>query len=302
MIDITDKITTLRIAKATVTVKVSRKSIAAVKNKTVPKGDVFSFAEAAGMMAVKNTGSALPHCHPIPVEYADFDFKIKNNNCIIINVEVRTVYKTGCEMEALYGASVSALTVYDMLKPIDKEIIIEDIFLTYKSGGKSDTKPENIKGLKAAVITVSDSVFKKKAEDISGKLICDRLKSYGIKVKKPFVVSDEPSLIRKKIESELKNKTDLIISTGGTGASKRDITLETVKEIIDKEIPGIMESARNYSQSKMPYSMFSAGTAGFKGDTLILTFPGSPSGVKDYLNVLLPYVFHLFDVRKGKRH
>lgn len=302
MIDITDKINTLRTAKAKAVLKVSDVSIKAIKNNSVPKGDVFASARTAGLLAAKNTSLTLPHCHPIPVEFTEINFLIKKSNVIEINIEVKTIYKTGCEMEALYGVSVCALTVYDMLKPIDKNIIIGEISLTSKSGGKSDTLISSAANLKASVIVVSDSVFSGKSKDTSGKIISDKLKSYGIKVKNNLTVPDEEKLLTDKIKKEIKNGADMIITTGGTGASARDITGETVRKIIDKDLSGLMEAARIFGQNKTPYSMMSDGASGFSGKTLILTFPGSPSGVKDYLNALLPYVFHLFDVRKGERH
>jgi len=302
MIDITNKINTLRTATAKAVLKVSGVSIKAIKENAVPKGDVFASARTAGLLGVKNTSLTLPHCHPIPVEYTDINFFVKKNNIIEINIEVKTIYKTGCEMEALYGVSVCALTVYDMLKPIDKNIIIGEISLTGKSGGKSDNLISSAVNLKSTVLVVSDSVFSGKSKDVSGKIITDKLKSYGINSNKLLTVPDDAELLTEKIKKEIKDGADMIITTGGTGASARDITGETVRKILDKDLTGIMEAARSFGQNKTPYSMMSDGAAGFKDNTLILTFPGSPAGVKDYLNSLLPYVFHLFDVRKGKRH
>src|SRR3989304_2535765 len=140
MIDVTHKTTTLRQAIATAIVKVSKKeTINAVKNKTVPKGDVLETARTAGLFGVKRTSDMIPDCHPLPVEFAKISFEISELEIKIL-VEVHTVYKTGVEVEAMHGASVTALTIYDMLKPIDKAIIISPIRLVEKSGGKSDYK------------------------------------------------------------------------------------------------------------------------------------------------------------------
>src|SRR5690348_15368499 len=119
MKDITDKIHTLRIATAQAVVHVSKKeTIDAVKNKTVPKGDVFEMAKAAALFAVKRTSDMIPDCHPMPVESASVKYEIRDFD-IRITLEVKTIYKTGVEVEAMHGASVAALTIYDMLKPID---------------------------------------------------------------------------------------------------------------------------------------------------------------------------------------
>ncbi len=302
MIDITHKIDTLREATAKAELKMSSKSIAAIKNNKVPKGDVFASARIAGLLAVKNTSSVLPHCHPIPVEYTDIEFEIKKNNLIEIVVEVKTIYKTGCEMEALHGASVAALTVYDMLKPIDMEIEIKNIMLLKKSGGKSDLSSYYDSNIKAAVFVISDSVYAKKNKDSSGKFITEKLKSLNIDVRSLNIVPDEVDAVQKNIKLLLKKKTDLIITTGGTGFSNRDITFKAVKPLLDEEIAGVMESARAYGQKRMPYAMLSGGVAGFAGNTLILTFPGSLNAVKEYMSSLFPYVLHLFKVRKGFKH
>ncbi len=137
MRDISQKEITLRTAKARSVVKVSDISINAIKNNTVPKGDIFTIAKAAGYLAVKKTSDVIPHCHPMPVEDCTIEFEIKGNE-IIIELETKTHYKTGIEVEAMYGASVVAITIYDLLKPIDKQIEISSTKLLFKTGGKSD--------------------------------------------------------------------------------------------------------------------------------------------------------------------
>jgi cyclic pyranopterin phosphate synthase len=124
MVNITHKQSSLRKAIASAIVKVSsQQTIDAVQNKTVPKGDVFEFSKAAGLLAIKKTSDVIPDCHPLPVEFAAITYSIDGLQ-ILINVEVHTIYKTGVEVEAMHGASVVALVMYDMLKPIDKNIEI----------------------------------------------------------------------------------------------------------------------------------------------------------------------------------
>src|SRR3972149_2091843 len=150
MIDITHKSTTLRQAVAIAIVKVSRReTIEAIKNKRVPKGDVLETARTAGLFAVKRTGDMIPDCHPMPVEFTQIRYNISEKQ-IHIEVEVHTIYKTGVEVEAMHGASVVALTIYDMLKPIDKGIEICSVKLLEKKGGKSDYTDKFRKDLTAA--------------------------------------------------------------------------------------------------------------------------------------------------------
>lgn len=138
MVDITHKKSTLRTAIAQAIVQVSSEdTISAINNKTVPKGDVFAMSKAAGLLGVKKTADLLPDCHPLPIEYTDISYSIIGLQITVL-VTVKTIYKTGVEVEAMHGASIVALNMYDMLKPIDKGIEIQNIKLLRKTGGKSD--------------------------------------------------------------------------------------------------------------------------------------------------------------------
>ena len=130
MVDITAKVNTLRIATAQAVVVVSKQeTIDAIKNGTVPKGDVFAMSKAVGLLGVKQTANILADCHPMPIEYTGIDYQI-NGLEITVTMTVKTIYKTGVEVEAMHGASIIALNMYDMLKPIDKGVEIFQIKLT----------------------------------------------------------------------------------------------------------------------------------------------------------------------------
>lgn len=138
MVDITHKAITLRTAVAQAIVKVgSLETIQAIEQRKVPKGDVFEMSKAAGLLGVKKTAELLPDCHPLPIEFTAITYEIHDLE-IHIRITVKTNYKTGVEVEAMHGASIVALNMYDMLKPIDKEIEIRNIRLLKKTGGKSD--------------------------------------------------------------------------------------------------------------------------------------------------------------------
>ena len=302
MIDITHKSNSLRtaIAKAVVVVSHS-KTIEAVKNKTVPKGDVLEAARVAGLFAVKRTSDMIPDCHPLPIESTNIRYEISGLE-IRIFLEVKTIYKTGVEVEAMHGASVVALTIYDMLKPIDKGIEIHSIKLIEKKGGKSDYKINPDKTLSAVVIVCSDSVSAGNNKDEAGKYIVERLESLGIKISEYLVISDDAEKIKEATLNHSKKGTEIIILTGGTGLSYRDNTPDALASIIDREIPGIMETARQYGQERMPYAMLSRGIAGMKDKSLILSFPGSLNAAKEYMDALFPFVLHVFTVMEGERH
>ncbi|MCF8323190.1 MAG: bifunctional molybdenum cofactor biosynthesis protein MoaC/MoaB [Flavobacterium sp.] len=301
MVDITHKISTLRIATAMATVKVSlQATIDAIENNLVPKGNVLEMAKTAGLFAVKNTHLSIPDCHPIPIEFTSVDYEI-NDLSIEIIFKVKTVYKTGVEVEAMHGASIVALTMYDMLKPIDKNIEISTIKLLNKQGGKSSYKNRFPFEIKAAVFVCSDSIFAGDKEDKSGKIIVEKLDSCGVETTHYEVIPDEVSVIQEKTKAFAK-ENQLVIFTGGTGLSPRDVTPEALDPLLEIRIPGIEEAIRNYGQDRMPYAMLSRSVVGTFGNALVLALPGSANGAKESMDAIFPHVLHVFHILKGSNH
>lgn len=302
MVDITSKSNSLRKAIATAIVSVSKKeTIDAVNNRTVPKGDVFEFSRAAGLLAIKKTSDVIPDCHPLPVEYAAITHGLDGLN-IIVTVEVHTIYKTGVEVEAMHGAAITALTIYDMLKPLDKGVEISTIKLQEKKGGKTDFKDQEVNDLRCAVIVCSDGVAAGEREDKSGKTIVEKLEQLKLSVTYHDILPDDLPAIQEKVKQLSKEEFDLILLTGGTGLSPKDVTPDAIAPLLDREIPGIMEAARNYGQQRTPYAMLSRGVAGFIKNTLVITLPGSPKGVSETIDAIFPYVLHVFRVKEGMQH
>ena len=302
MVDITHKTNTLRIATAQAIVKVSKpETILAIKNGTVPKGDVFAMSKAAGLLGVKKTPDLLPDCHPLPIEYTGIDFEI-NDLEITVLCTIKTIYKTGVEVEAMHGASVVALNMYDMLKPIDKGVEIHQIKLLEKKGGKSDFKDRFRKDITAAVIVCSDTIAAGQKEDKAGKAIVRKLEACDVSVSECIVIPDEKEIIQQKATQYKEQGIDLIIYTGGTGLSSRDVTPEALLPLIDRRIPGIEEAIRAYGQDRTPYSMLSRSVAGSYGNSLLLALPGSTNGAKESMDAVFPPLLHLFRIFKGARH
>ena len=300
MVNITHKSNTLRKAIATAVVAVSSEAtITAINNNQVPKGNVFEMSKTAGLFAAKRTSDMIPDCHPLPIEYTHISFEVKGLE-IHIFVEVHTIYKTGVEVEAMHAASVVALTLYDMLKPIDKGIEIRNIRLVEKKGGKTDYK-EATEGLTAAVIVCSDTIAAGKKEDKAGKAIIAHLERYAVPATYT-IIPDEVADIQNHIKQAVSKNTSLILITGGTGLSPRDVTPEAVRPLLDREIEGIAETIRSYGQDRTPYSMLSRSVAGTIGNSLVIALPGSTKGATESMDAVFPAVFHIFKMLNGGRH
>lgn len=301
MVDITHKNNTLRIATAQAIVRVSdTKTIEAIENNLVPKGNVFEMSRAAGLLGIKKTPDLLPDCHPLPIEYAHISYEIEGLE-IKISVCVKTIYKTGVEVEAMHGASIVALNMYDMLKPIDKGVEIFHIKLLEKKGGKSDFKSREEK-INAAVIVCSDSIAEGTNDDYAGKKIIELLEKYHVTTSDYKVIADDKSLIENEVQEMVKKSIPLIIFTGGTGLSPRDNTPEAIQPLLEKHIPGIEEAIRSYGQNRTQFAMLSRSLAGMIGDSLVLALPGSTKAAEESVQAIFPAILHIFDIIKGAKH
>ena len=140
MVNVVEKAETRRVAIASGHVSMSRQTLNTVKSGGLKKGDVLSVAQLAGIMGAKQTSGLIPLCHPLALSHVDVQLTLNEPDCAIdIHAECQLDGKTGVEMEALTAVSVAALTVYDMCKAVDKAMVIRNIRLLHKSGGKSGT-------------------------------------------------------------------------------------------------------------------------------------------------------------------
>ena len=138
MVDVSDKVPTKRVATAKCTVVMKQETLKAILEMKIKKGNVFEVARIAAIMGVKQTPHLIPMCHPLAISAVDIDFQTNiEKGEVYIEATVKLSDKTGVEMEALTGASIAALTIYDMCKAVDKSMVITDIMLMHKSGGKS---------------------------------------------------------------------------------------------------------------------------------------------------------------------
>ena len=302
MRDVSRKIKTLRTATATARLHLHPDTIALIHEQKIPKGNPLEVAKVAAVQSAKHTSDIIPYCHPLPIDHVSVEYTF-GENWISVTTAVKAIYKTGVEMEALTAASVAVLTLYDMLKMLDEEMSIDEVRLVKKTGGKSDFRAPEGRIFRAAVLVMSDSVADGKADDKSGVLLVERLKSEGLEIADYSVIPDDKTLIAGKLKRYADEmKLDLVFTTGGTGFGPRDVTPEALEEVIDRDAPGIAETIRSYGQERLPLAMLSRSRAGLRGNTLIITLPGSPGAVTDGLDAVLPAVLHAFSMIEGKGH
>ena len=299
MVDVTDKIPSVRIARAEGKIILGEETINNIQNNELPKGNVLTTAKIAGIYAAKKTGDTIPMCHQLNLSFIDIKFEI-NTGEIIIHSIVKTRESTGAEMEALTSVSAAALTIYDMCKAVDKTMSINLIKLIKKTGGKSDYALEYRPSV--GIITMSDSIFSGNSEDKSGPILFKKFTDSGCKVNHQKVLPDGSNELIQTIESWIKNSVELIITTGGTGLSPRDLTIKMLENNFDSTLPGIEQALHAYGRENKKTAMLSRLTAGVIKETIVICLPGSTDAVKDALRLLIPTIFHSFHMMRGEKH
>ncbi|MDB5014909.1 MAG: bifunctional molybdenum cofactor biosynthesis protein MoaC/MoaB [Daejeonella sp.] len=315
MRDITHKQITLRTARAIGVLFCSPETIDIIKNNQLPKGNLFDVARAAGFIGAKLTPQLLPHCHPVTIDGMDMTFEylntndhsslfsnIENRSGIVITGEAKSIGRTGIEMEILTAVSVSALEIYDMLKPVDTKLEIGGIKLLEKKGGKSDREKFFSTPLTCAVLVCSDSTAAGKREDNSGKIIQKMLEDLNANVKYYTILPDDKEQIQQQIKAWVAEDIHFIFTTGGTGLGPRDNTVSAVQEILERDADGITEAIRHYGQMRTPLAMMSRAVAGSIAQTLIVTLPGSSTGARESMEAIVPAIFHARKMMKGGGH
>ena len=299
MRDVTPKQETRRTAVAEARLRLPEEGRRVLAEGETEKGDALEISRIAGITGAKKTPDLLPLCHPLPVTHAEVAFELTDEG-VRIEATASCIGPTGVEMEALTAASVAALNLYDMLKPHVGEMEIGGVRLVEKRGGKSDfraTRPDP--PVRAGVLVLSDGVHAGEREDTAGEAVMAALRETGgVVPDRHEVLPDDAERLRAAVEAWVADGIDLVLTVGGTGLSERDVTVDTLAPMLDREVPGIMEEARRYGQQRTPFAMLSRGVAGMIGDTLVLTLPGSPAGATETYRAVFPAALHVFEVRR----
>jgi cyclic pyranopterin monophosphate synthase len=330
MVDVGDKEVTTRVAVAAGRLLVSPAVIELLRGEGVPKGDALGVARVAGILAAKRTPDLVPLCHPLPISGVEVELELAAG-AIEIRARVKTKGRTGVEMEALTSVAVAGLTLHDMVKAVDPAAVLTDVRVLSKSGGRSGDwergdaavppahhhaeptssaaahvagiSPGLPNGALARVVTVSDRAHRGTRGDASGPLLASLLADVGFLVDGIIVVPDEADAVTAALRDAVATGIDLVVTTGGTGFSPRDITPEATRLVIMREAPGLVEVLRAADRERVPTSILSRAVAGIAGASVIVNLPGSTGGVRDGVAVLAPVIGHaIAQVRGGGDH
>jgi cyclic pyranopterin monophosphate synthase len=309
MVDVGGKPITARRAAAEATVRMQPETLATLIDDGGPKGDAFGVARLAGIGAAKRTADLIPLCHPLPLDSVEVTLSPdREAGTVTIRAEVRVTARTGVEMEALTSATVAALTLYDMAKALQRNIVIERVALLEKEGGRrgswsAEATPPAEAAHEAVVMTCSNRSAAGERDDTAGPALVEALRAAGWDPEPDaVVVPDDQSAIAAALARLADAGHRLILTTGGTGLTPTDVTPAATLGVADRQVPGIAEMMRAAGLASTPMASLSRGVVAARGTTLIVNLPGSPRGALESLNAALPVLRHATEQLAGGDH
>ena len=257
----------------------------------------FSAIQIAVELAVKNASTTLPGVHLVSFDAIELSQE-RMENTLIYQLHLKAVHKTSIDTQALYGIAVAGVSLKQLVGSKGQLNMGAPKIVKSKNPYITD-KRMYPRGLSAAVVVCSDSISDGSKSDAAGKAIIAELENYQITVNHYGVIPDEKDIISQSA-LDLSKEHHLLIFTGGTGLSFRDVTPEALEPLIQRRIPGIEEAIRSYGQRRVPYAMLSRSLVGTIGNCLVMALPGSTNGARESVQAVFPHVLHVFKILRGQ--
>ncbi|MFD1719984.1 bifunctional molybdenum cofactor biosynthesis protein MoaC/MoaB [Amnibacterium endophyticum] len=302
MVDVGGKDPTRREAVAAGRLVTTAEVVRLLQADGLPKADALATARIAGIAGAKRTSDLIPLCHPLPLDAVSVDL-VPDGVAVRIEARATTTGRTGVEMEALTAVAVAGLTLHDMVKAVDPAATLTDVRLLEKTGGKrghwtredAGSPPPAARTGGGRVLVVSTGAAAGTREDTTGPRIAAWLRGLGLETPEATVTADAD--VAGALRAALADGPDVLITTGGTGASPTDGTPEATSAELDRALPGVAEALR--ARAGTPTAALGRGLAGVAAGTVVVNLPGSAGGVDDGLTVLADLLPHLLRQVRG---
>ncbi|WP_417364150.1 molybdenum cofactor synthesis domain-containing protein [Galbibacter sp.] len=263
----------------------------------VYNASVFASVQVAVELAVKNASGVIPGVHMAAFDAITLSEE-RVADSLVYQLNIQAIHKTTLDSQVLYGLSVAGVSLMQLISPKGSVTLGAPKIIKSKNPYVAD-KRMYPSGLTAAVVVCSDSISDGSKSDAAGKAIIAELEKYQVKVKHYQVIPDESNIISQRASS-LSKDHHLLIFTGGTGLSLRDVTPESLEPLLERRIPGIEETIRAYGQQRVPYAMLSRSVVGTIGNCLVMALPGSTNGARESMQAVFPNLLHVFKILRGQ--
>jgi molybdenum cofactor biosynthesis protein MoaC len=321
MADIRDKRPTRRRAVAVGELHPGPIAYPLIVERRLPKGDALVMAEVAGLQGAKLASALMPLCHPLPLELVRVRcLPLPGSHAIRVYCEVGTEARTGVEMEALAGVNAALLTLYDLTKPVEPALAIGGIRLLFKEGGKKGLwrhpdgmneeesahyRPRGLPRLDnvaCAVLTLSDRASSGEYEDRAGPELVAGLQRLGARVDQVEVLPDGIEPLASRLRALAAAGVRICLCTGGTGLGARDLTSDALRQVADRDVPGLAEMLRSLGAQHTPFAWLGRGEVVQVGGMLVFALPGSPRAARQSMDMLAPLLAHALAMIDGQPH
>lgn len=258
---------------------------------------VFAAVKVAVELAVKNASGVIPGVHMAAFDAITLSQE-RIEDALVYQLSLQAIHKTSLDTQALYGLSVAAVSLLQLVGSNGSVSFGAAEIIKSKHPYLTD-KRMFPSGLSAAVVVCSDSISAGSKSDAAGKAIIAELEKYQVKVNHYEVIPDQSTVISQRARN-LSKTHHLLIYTGGTGLSLRDVTPESLEPLLERRIPGIEETIRAYGQQRVPYAMLSRSVVGTIGNCLVMALPGSTNGARESMQAVFPHLLHVFKILRGQ--